>query len=92
MTWRIELADTNDDMPLVTVIKAQAIWKRLSKAAQEAVADAYPDGVVRGNPNTLASLSRHGFTHCGAHSRYRLLLTDAARSVAKWNVKAAPNG
>ena len=32
MTWRIELSDTNDDIPVVTVIKAQAIWKRLSKA------------------------------------------------------------
>jgi hypothetical protein len=91
MTWRIELADTNDDMPLVAVIKAQAIWKRLSKAAQEAVEAAYPDRTVKAHLNTLASLERHGFTvspypddgmpfPCGAP-----VLTEAGKAVAKWN-------
>lgn len=92
MTWRIELADTNDDMPLVTVIKAQAIWKRLSKAAQEAVEAAYPDGAVHASGNTLAALRRHGFIDCGYHTNYAAVLTDAAKAIAKWNVKAAPNG
>lgn len=80
MTWRIELADTSDDMPLVTVIKAQAIWKRLSKAAQEAVEAAYPDGLVDAHVNTLASLETHGFMHPDCR------LTDAGKEVARWNL------
>ena len=86
MTWRIELADTNDDIPVVTVIKAQAIWKRLSKAAQEAVEAAYPGGKVKAHPNTLAALKAHGFTECGYHTNYATILTDAGQQVARWNL------
>ena len=85
MTWRIELSDTNDDIPVVTVIKAQAIWKRLSKAAQEAVEAAYPDGWVVAHPATRNALVRHGFIMRNGPTGWGL--TDAGRSVAKWCVK-----
>ena len=88
MMWRIELADTNDDIPVVTVIKAQAIWKRLSKAAQQAVEAAYPDRHVKAHPNTLAALKGHGFTDCGHHTQYATVLTEAGKAVARWNLPA----
>jgi hypothetical protein len=89
MTWRIELAATNDDVPVVTVIKAQAIWKRLSKTAQAAVVDAYPDGPIRSYAQTVSSLYRHGFiewTDADPASRTGYYLTEAGKAVAKWCV------
>ena len=87
MTWRITLADTNDDLPLVTVIKAQAIWKRLSKAAQEVVLAAYPDGPVKGHRATHAALERHGFV-AWSNAAQACVLSDAGKAVARWNVPA----
>lgn len=95
MTWRIELADTNDDLPIVTVIYAQAIWKRLSKAAQEAVEAAYPDHCLTAHRNTLAALRAHGFTECPFPAACKVpcprpVLTEAGKQVARWNVKVKP--
>jgi hypothetical protein len=89
MTWRIELSDTNDDLPIVTVIKAQAIWKRLSKAAQEAVEAAYPDRPVKGHRNTRAALERHGWV-VWSNTAQACVLSEAGRAVAKWNVQVKP--
>jgi hypothetical protein len=83
MNWRIELVESDGEMPIVTVLQAHRIWKRLSKAAQESVEAAYdPDhqGVVDAHGNTLASLERHGFIHSDCR------LTDAGRAVARWCV------
>jgi hypothetical protein len=84
MTWRIELKDTESAMPIITILQARAIWKRLSKPAQEAIEAAYEpnhQGIVDAHVNTLASLERHGFVHSDCR------LTDAGRAVARWNVK-----
>jgi hypothetical protein len=87
MTWRIELSDTNDDIPVVTVIKAQAIWKRLTVSQRLAVEVAWNKSfLVYGNPRTLRSLHEHGLiTH---DERGWGVLTEAGKHVARWNCKA----
>ena len=74
---------------MVTVIKAQAIWKRLSKAAQAAVEAAYPDGKVGGHRNTHAALERHGFV-VWSNTAQACVLSEAGKQVARWNVPVKP--
>lgn len=95
MTWRITLAETSDDLPVVTVIKAQAIWKRLPKAAQQAVEAAYPHAAVKGHAGTVSSLLRHGFVEwmdADPSDFAGWCLTDAAKAVARWNVPTKNGG
>jgi len=80
MTWRIELSDTNEDLPLVAVIKAQAIWKRLTVIQRLAVAAAYPDASVIAGRKTLRCLYDRGFIEVGD------VLTEAGKQVARWNL------
>lgn len=85
MNWRIELGDTDKEMPIITVIKAQAIWKRLSKPAQDAVEAAWTKSfLVYGHRNTLRSLHQHGFITYDP--RGWGVLTEAGKAVARWNV------
>lgn len=92
MSWRIELLETDEQVPIITVLTAHRIWARLSKSAQEAVEAAYPDRTVRAHLNTLASLERHGFTESPYPGRYPFpcgapVLTEAGKAVARWCVK-----
>lgn len=83
MTWRVEIG--TEKQPLIAeVLNAQAIWKKLSKPAREAVLAAYPDKGVRGHPHTRDSLTLHGFA-AWDNAAQDWLLTEAGKAIAKWN-------
>lgn len=83
MTWRVEIG--TEKQPLIAeVLNAQAIWKKLSKPAREAVLAAYPDSWVGAPPATARALERHGFVE--HHKSTGLItLTEAGKAIAKWN-------
>lgn len=83
MTWRVEIG--TEKQPLIAeVLTAQAIWKKLSKPAREAVLAAYPDKGVRGHSRTRDSLTLHGFA-AWDNAAQDWLLTEAGQAIAKWN-------
>lgn len=84
MTWRVEIG-TEEASLIAEVLNAQAIWKKLSKPAREAVLAAYRrDGQVRGHWATHASLERHGFI-AWDNAAQACILTEAGKAIAKWN-------
>jgi len=89
--WKIEVRkvkaeDVTTHALLVDFLESTRAWKRISKDARDAVAAAYPDGVVDAHPNTMRALWRHGFVVSG-NWHEAIVLTEAGKAAAKWCVK-----